>query len=145
MAGAKNFFTPEQRALIVEAIRQAERATTGEIRIHLEERCPGEVLDRAAFLFETLGMNQTAACNGVLLYIAVKDRRFAIIGDVGINAVVGEYFWEDVKHLLTEHFKRGNYFEGVIKAIERTGNKLKKHFPYQAQDSNELSDTISFS
>lgn len=144
MPGARNFFTPEQKQQIVEAIREAEHATSGEIRVHLEEHCKGDVLDRAAYLFETLGMHQTAARNGVLIYLAVKDRKFAIIGDAGINAVVEEHFWEDVKHLMAEHFKRGEFVAGLTKAIGRTGNKLKKHFPFQANDVNELSDEISF-
>lgn len=145
MPGARNFFTPEQKRQIVEAIQKAEHATSGEIRVHLEEYCPGDVLDRAAYLFETLGMSQTAARNGVLIYLAVKDRKFAIVGDAGINAVVEEHYWEDVKHMLAEHFKRGEYISGLTKAIERTGSKLKKHFPFQANDVNELSDEISFS
>jgi uncharacterized membrane protein len=145
MPGARNFFTPEQKRQIVEAIQKAEHATSGEIRVHLEEYCSGDVLDRAAYLFETLGMSQTAARNGVLIYLAVKDRKFAIVGDAGINAVVEQHYWEDVKHMLAEHFKRGEYISGLTKAIERTGNKLKKHFPFQANDVNELSDEISFS
>ncbi|MCE1200793.1 MAG: TPM domain-containing protein [Bacteroidia bacterium] len=145
MPGARNFFTPEQKRQIVEAIQKAEHATSGEIRVHLEEYCSGDVLDRAAYLFETLGMSQTAARNGVLIYLAVKDRKFAIVGDAGINAVVEEHYWEDVKHMLAEHFKRGEYISGLTKAIERTGNKLKKHFPFQVNDVNELSDEISFS
>lgn len=144
MPGARNFFTPDQKMQIVEAIQKAEHATSGEIHVHLEEHCSGDVLDRAAYLFETLGMSQTAARNGVLIYLAVKDRKFAIVGDAGINAVVEEHYWEDVKHMLAEHFKRGEYISGLTKAIERTGNELKKHFPFQANDVNELSDEISF-
>jgi len=145
MPGAKNFFSTEQKQQIVAAIQKAEHATSGEIRVHLEESCHGEVLDRAAFLFESLGINQTAARNGVLIYIAVKDRKFAIIGDAGINAVVEEHYWDDVRHLMAEHFKRGEFMDGLVKAIERTGNKLRKHFPFKANDVNELSDEISFS
>ncbi|MBK9292693.1 MAG: TPM domain-containing protein [Bacteroidetes bacterium] len=144
MPGARNFFSPEQKEQIVDAIRQAELSTSGEIRVHLEERCEGEVLDRAAYLFEKLGMMQTAERNGVLIYIAVKDRKFAVIGDAGINAVVEPNYWEDVRHMMAEHFKRGKYVAGLIKAIGRIGAKLKKHFPYQDDDTNELSDEISF-
>ncbi|HMM11998.1 MAG TPA: TPM domain-containing protein [Bacteroidales bacterium] len=144
MPGARNFFTPDQKKAIVDAIKAAELNTSGEIRIHLEETCKGDVLDRAAYLFETLGMSKTEARNGVLIYMAVKDRKFAIIGDSGINAVVEEHYWEDVKHMMAEYFKRGEYLAGLVKAIERTGNKLKKYFPFKADDVNELSDEISF-
>jgi len=144
MPDAKNFFTAEEKELIMKAIRAAEKASSGEIRVHIENFCRGNALVRAAFLFEKLEIHKTDHRNGVLIYLAINDRKFAVIGDGGINAVVEEHFWEDVKLLLSEHFKRGDFAVGLSKAIERTGVKLKKHFPYQTEDVNELSDDISF-
>lgn len=144
MPDAKNFFTTADKEHITEAIREAEKATSGEIRVHLENNCPEDVLDRAAYLFDQLRINQTELRNGVLFYLAVKDRKFAIIGDVGINALVEEHFWEDIKFLMGEHFKLGEFVTGLQKGIQKAGTKLKKHFPVNTDDVNELSDEISF-
>ena len=141
---AKDFFTKEQREDIRQAILNAELDTSGEIRVHIETSCKGEVLDRAAFLFDKMGMHKTAKRNGVLFYLAVKHRRFAVLGDKGINSVVPEDFWDDVKHLLLNHFREEKFTEGLIEGISLVGNKLKDHFPYQTDDVNELSDDISF-
>ena len=141
---AKDFFTKEQREDIRQAILNAELDTSGEIRVHIETSCKGEVLDRAAFLFDKMGMHKTAKRNGVLFYLAVKHRRFAVLGDKGINSVVPEDFWDDVKHLLLNHFREEKFTEGLIEGISLVGNKLKDHFPYQTDDMNELSDNISF-
>lgn len=144
MPDAKNFFTPADKERIVQAIREAEDTTSGEIRVHLENYCRGDVLDRAAFLFNELRINETEQHNGVLIYVAVKDKKFAIIGDAGINAVVEEHFWEDVKLLMSEHFKLGEFVAGLQKGIGKAGEKLKKHFPVMRNDVNELNDEISF-
>jgi uncharacterized membrane protein len=144
MPDAKNFFTVAEKELILKAIKDGEKASSGEIRVHIENFCRENVLDRAAFIFDKLEIHKTAQRNGVLFYLAINDRKFAVIGDGGINAVVEEHFWEDVKQLLSEHFKRGEFAVGLSKGIERTGIKLKKHFPYQTEDVNELSDDISF-
>lgn len=144
MPNAKNFFSIEDKNAIRKAIEDAELNTSGEIRVHIENHCKGEVLDRAAFLFKELKMIQTEERNGVLFYLAVKDRKFAVIGDIGINAVVEENFWEDVKELMKVHFKRSEFADGIAAAIKRAGMKLKKHFPYQKDDVNELSDDISY-
>lgn len=144
MPDAKNFFSLTDKEHIVAAIREAEKATSGEIRVHLENYCREDVLDRAAFLFDQLKINQTELRNGVLFYVAVKDRKFAIIGDAGINAVVEEHFWEDIKLLMGEHFKLGEFVIGLQKGIQKAGTKLKKHFPVNQEDVNELSDEISF-
>lgn len=141
---AKDFFTKEQREDIRQAVLNAELDTSGEIRVHIETSCKGEVLDRAAFLFDKMGMHKTAKRNGVLFYLAVKHRRFAVLGDKGINSVVPEDFWDDVKHLLLNHFREEKFTEGLIEGISLVGNKLKDHFPYQTDDVNELSDDISF-
>ncbi len=141
---AKDFFTKEQREDIRQAILNAELDTSGEIRVHIETTCKGDVLDRAAYIFDKMGMQKTGKRNGVLFYLAVKNRRFAVIGDTGINAVVEEDFWDNLKTLLLNHFRENNFTDGLIKGIDMVGDKLKKHFPYQTGDVNELTDEISF-
>lgn len=141
---AKDFFTKEQRDGIRQAILNAELDTSGEIRVHIESTCRGDVLDRAAFVFNKMGMQKTQLRNGVLFYLAVKNRRFAVIGDSGINAVVPEEFWDDLKNMLLNHFRENNFTEGLIEGITKVGDRLKIHFPYKVGDVNELSDDISF-
>lgn len=141
---AKSFFTKEEKQSIEDAIRDAELNTSGEIRVHIENKCKGEVLDRAAYLFDKLGMKKTALRDGVLFYLAVNSRKFAIIGDQGINAVVPEDFWEKIKEMMAAHFKNGEFTTGLSKGIIQAGKILKKHFPHQSDDINELSDEISF-
>lgn len=137
-------FTKEQQKRIVEAIKQAEHNTSGEIRVHIEKSCKKDVLDRAADVFAMLKMHKTKLRNGVLFYLSIEDRKFAILGDGGINAKVPENFWESVKETVFEQFKAGNQTEGLVKGILMAGEKLKAHFPYQKDDVNELSDEISF-
>jgi len=137
-------FTKEQQKMIVEAIKQAEHNTSGEIRVHIEKKCKIDVLDRAANVFAMLKMHKTELRNGVLFYLSVEDRKFAILGDVGINIKVPEDFWDSVKNTVLEQFKQDNQTEGLIKGILMAGEKLKVHFPYQKDDVNELSDEISF-
>lgn len=144
MPNAKNFFTEDQKKSIKQAITAAELNTSGEIRVHLENHCSEDVLDRAAFLFDKLEMKKTDMRNAVLFYVAVKDKKFAVIGDSGINSLVEENFWEDVKTILLEQFKIGQFTEGLVAGISKAGEKLKKHFPYQTDDTNELSNEISF-
>lgn len=145
MPNARQFFSTEEKQAIKDAIAAAELDTSGEIRVHLEDHCKGEVLDRAAYLFEQLGMKKTIARNGVLFYLAVKDRKFAVIGDAGINAVVEENFWDSIKEQMTALFKQSAFTQGLVQGIEAAGTKLKTHFPYQDDDRNELTDEISFS
>ncbi|MFV0365254.1 MAG: TPM domain-containing protein [Mangrovibacterium sp.] len=139
-----DFFTVTEKALIVSAIKQAELNTSGEIRLHMESKCKGEVLDSAAYWFEKLEMHQTEARNGVLFYLAIDDCKFAIIGDAGINAKVEDDFWDSVKELVLKQFKQGNFAEGLAQGIAQAGEKLKMYFPYQTDDENELPDEISF-
>jgi len=141
---AKVFFTKEQREDIRQAVLNAELDTSGEIRVHIETSCKGDVLDRAAFIFDKMGMQKTEKRNGVLFYLAAKNRRFAVVGDKGINAVVSEDFWDDLKNLLLNYFREERFTEGLIEGISMVGTKLKEHFPYQTDDVNELSDNISF-
>jgi len=141
---AKNFFTAEQQDDILQAIRDAELNTSGEIRVHIENKCVGDVLDCAAFIFKKLGMHNTAQRNGVLIYLSIQNRTFAIIGDSGINAVVPENFWESTKLKMINLFREGKFAEGLVEGITQAGMQLKKHFPHQSDDINELSDDISF-
>ncbi len=144
MPQAKTFFTAEQQQELIHAIRNAELETSGEIRLHLEESCGDDVLDRAADVFRKLEMHKTELRNGVLIYLAVKDRQFAIIGDVGINEKVPENFWDEIKDDMVLHFKQGNYIRGLLNAIETSGIQLKHYFPRSTGDINEMSDEISF-
>ena len=137
-------FTSEQKARIKEAIKNAEKNTSGEIRVHIDIKCKADVLDRAAYIFEQLNMHKTKLRNGVLFYLATEDHKFAILGDAGINSLVPDHFWDDIKDLMTEHFREGRFTEGLESGIKMTGEQLKNHFPYQLDDENELDDEISF-
>ncbi len=141
---ARKFFTTEQQHEIVEAIRQAEANTSGEIRVHIENHCRGDIMDRSAMVFNILKMNETAERNGVLIYLAIKDKKFSIIGDEGINKMVEHDFWNDIKDMMAGHFRSGNFTEGIIQGVLRVGEKLKTFFPHKSDDINELSDDISF-
>ena len=141
---ASSFFTKEQQAHILASVREAERATSGEIRVHIETSCAGDVLDRAAWIFKKLGMHKTVERNGVLFYLAVNDKKFAIIGDAGINVNVPAGFWDGISELLTKNFKESRFTEGLSEGIMLAGKQLKTHFPYSKDDVNELSDEISF-
>ena len=144
LRSVNNFFSNEQEDDIKQAILNAELDTSGEIRVHLELECTGDVMDRAATLFEKLEMHNTELRNGVLFYLAVKNRKFAIIGDVGINSVVPENFWDRIKFKMLEYFRKDEFTEGLIEGIGNTGLQLKEHFPHKADDINELPDEISY-
>ena len=142
---ASKLFSSEQKAEIVAAIKAAETQTSGEIQVHIESTCKGAVLDRAAKVFETLKMYQTKDRNGVLIYLAVEDHKFAILGDAGINSVVPADFWGSTKDLMASHFRQGKFTEGLIEGIHHAGDQLKTHFPYDhLDDQNELSNEVSF-
>ncbi len=141
---ASSFFTKEQQDQIRAAIKEAEETTSGEIRVHIETSLAGNVLDRAAWIFKRIGMHKTAERNGVLFYLAVTNRKFAVIGDEGINSRVPDGFWDEVKELLEEHFSEGKFTEGLVKGILLAGLQLKEHFPHRKDDINELPDDISF-
>jgi len=126
------------------SVKEAEKATSGEIRVHIETNCPEDVLDRAAWIFNRLHMEKTAERSGVLFYLAVRDRKFAIIGDAGINAKVPHGFWDEVKENMQKLFREGKFTEGLSQGIVLAGAQLKAHFPHKKEDVNELSDEISF-
>lgn len=140
----ENFFTKEEKKQIADAIGEAERNTSGEIRLHAEGHCKIEVLDRAAYVFEKLHMHETKERNGVLFYLAVHDRKFAILGDAGINRVVPGDFWDQIKETMLGYFKEGKFADGITRGILMAGEQLKAHFLYLKEDVNELSDEISF-
>lgn len=141
---ASSFFTKEQNAHIRDAISEAEKSTSGEIRVHIESTLKEDVLDRAAWIFRKIGMDKTADRNGVLFYLAINDRKFAVIGDLGINAKVPPDFWNSVKELLERHFKEEKFTEGLAKGILMAGLQLKEFFPYNKNDVDELPNDISF-
>ena len=141
---AVNFFSSEEKELIKAAIKEAELDTSGEIRVHLDNHCKEDVLDRAAWWFGKLEMQKTEKRNGVLFYLAVKDNKFAILGDAGVNAVTPDDFWDSIKQLMAGHFSEGDFSGGLKEGILKAGKALKEHFPYQKGDLNELSDEISF-
>ncbi|MGD9899721.1 MAG: TPM domain-containing protein [Calditrichaceae bacterium] len=139
----KNFFTKDQKEKIIQAIKEAENETSGEIRIHLESGCKGDALERTVKIFQKLKMHETQLRNGTLIYLAVKDKKFAIYGDEGINEIVPENFWKDVKDEMRAHFSKGQFAEGIVAGTLKVGEKLKEYFPYEDDDVNELPDDIS--
>lgn len=134
----------QEEQQVVQAIKAAEKNTSGEIRVHMENSCKGQVLNRAAQVFKTLKMHETELRNGVLFYLAVKDRQFAILGDAGINHKVPDNFWDEIKENMQSAFKEGNFAKGLSEGIAAAGEQLSTHFPYQKDDVNELSDDISY-
>lgn len=141
---AQNFFTDDQKDEIKQAIMNAELETSGEIRVHIENKCKGDVLERAAYVFKRLEIDKTELHNGVLFYLAIQNRKFAVIGDKGINEVVPEDFWNGLKEKMLNSFREEKFSDGLVEAITRVGEYLKQHFPYQSDDVNELTDEISF-
>lgn len=141
---ATNFFSKEEKAQIQKAVKEAELNTSGEIRVHIDNHCKEDVMDRAAWWFAKLEMQKTELRNGVLFYLAVKDHKFAILGDAGINATTPDDFWDQIKTEMLELFKEGHFAGGLEKGILMAGEALKTEFPYQEGDVNELSDEISF-
>ncbi len=141
---AIEFFSDNEKDTIKQAIMNAELDTSGEIRVHIENQCPGDVMERAAYIFNKLDMHKTEKRNGVLFYLAVNHRKFAIIGDKGINAVVPEKYWDRINADMLEKFAAGDFCNGLTDAITDTGMQLKAHFPFQSDDVNELSDDLSF-
>jgi uncharacterized membrane protein len=141
----KMFFTEEEQTRIVSAIKEAEKNTSGEIKVHIASTTGWEdVLIQASQVFDKLELDKTKQRNGVLIYIAKDDRQFAIWADKGINKVVPEGYWESTIDLMRSYMKAGQHAEAVIKGINMVGVKLKKYFPYQENDTNELPDEITY-
>jgi len=137
-------FNDEEQQRIRKAIESAEQNTSGQLRVCIEKTCSEEVLDRAANYFHQLDMHKTKLRNGVLIYVATVDRKFAIIGDAGINKVVPNDFWDKTKEEMLAQFKYGNLVEGIVTGLRIAGESLKKFFPHQSDGSNEISDDVAF-
>ncbi len=140
----KKFFNEQEEQLILKAIRDAENKTSGEIRVHVTPNIQKTVLDDAALWFNKLNMHETSNSNGVLIFLAYEDKEFAIIGDSGINNKVPTDFWENIKSQMQIDFKESLFCEGIIRAIEKTGEQLKSFFPITSNDKNELNDNVSY-
>lgn len=137
-------FTEQQQKQVQDAIAQAELNTSGEIRVHIDKRCKEEPMKMAIAVFEKLGMHKTEQRNAVLFYLAMDDKKLAILGDKGINEAVPSNFWDEIRDLMVSHFKKGEFTEGLSKGIVMAGEQLKSAFPYQSDDTNELSNEITF-
>ncbi|MDO6675334.1 TPM domain-containing protein [Tenacibaculum sp. 1B UA] len=143
MSKVEDFLTAKEEEEIVQAIREAERNTSGEIRVHIERTTEGSHYDRALEVFQMLKMFNTQQRNGVLLYIAVDDHIFVIYGDEGINNVVPDNFWETTKEAIQNQFKQGDFKQGIIDGVLKAGKELQAHFPWTTDDEDELSNEIS--
>lgn len=144
MTEVKRFLSREDEKEIVDAIRKAEKTTSGEIRVHIERHTDKDPFDHAVEIFHQLKMDNTKLQNGVLIYLAIDDRNFVILGDKGINDVVPENFWETTKDMMLSHFKKGNFKQGLIDGILLAGKQLQQHFPWDSHsDIDELPNEIS--
>ena len=143
MSKTEDFLSKAEEQEIVHAIVEAEKNTSGEIRVHIEEHTEKSPLERAQEVFFELKMDETQDRNGVLFYVCVSDKKFAILGDKGINEAVESDFWDCTKDTVIANFKEGNFKKGLVEGILRAGERLKKNFPYQSDDTNELSNEIS--
>ena len=146
MALVDQLLGTDDQKRIVAAIGAAEQRTSGEIKVHVEAKCPGgDAMARAQALFARLGLTKTRERNGVIVYVATADKKFALFGDQGIHEEVGSQFWSDAAQRMTDSFKKGAFGDGIVGAIESIGARLAAKFPHRADDQNELSDEISTS
>ena len=143
MSKVEEFLTSEEELEIVQAIRQAERNTSGEIRVHIEKSTDISHYNRALEVFHSLKMFNTKQQNAVLIYVAVEDHKFVIYGDKGIDKVVSENFWETTKNVMQQQFKMKQFKQGIVDGVLKAGEELKVHFPWQINDEDELSNKIS--
>ncbi|MEE9350468.1 MAG: TPM domain-containing protein [Flavobacteriaceae bacterium] len=143
MSKVEEFLTQTQEQQIVKAIRTAELHSSGEIRVHIENCTPKETLVRAEEVFHYLKMDETENKNGVLFYLAVQDKKFAVIGDKNIDAKVPNGFWESTKELVLKEFKTAHFASGLVKGILNVGKELKQYYPINENDTNELINTVS--
>lgn len=143
MSKAEAFISPDEEQEIIAAIKVAEKNTSGEIRVHIEASTEKNHDERALEVFYLLEMNKTKDENAVLIYVAVKDKKFVIYGDKGINKVVPEGFWTTTKDIMQNHFKQGDFKQGIVDGILKAGEELQEHFPWQIDDEDELSNEIS--
>ena len=134
-----------QEAQLIEAIRQIESQCSAELRIHLESECQGDAFAQAVEIFAELGMEKTRYQNGILIYVAYKTRKYALLADAGIHQKVKGDYWEKLGHKMAEFFKANQFLEGLLWVLEQAGQVLIKHFPLRAGEDNpnELDDSIS--
>ena len=138
------FFSPEDEEKIIQAIKAAELNTSGEIRVHLHKKIYRGLMRDAKRAFKSMGMHKTEARNGVLIFIVPSAKKFAILGDEGIDDKVPANFWESTKDKMQGHFRNGDFVSGLCEGITEIGQQLKTFFPYQQDDINELPDEISY-
>lgn len=143
MSRVEKFLSPEEEQEIVQAILNAEKNTSGEIRVHIESHTRVDHFNRAKEVFHILKMDNTKDENGVLIYVAVNDKKFVIFGDKGIDHVAPNNFWDTTRDIIQNQFKKGNYKKGIIDGILSTGKELEAHFPWNHGDINELSNEVS--
>ena len=143
MSKVEAFLSPQEEEEIVDAILKAEKNPSGEIRVHIEASAKLDHFSRAQQVFHFLKMDNTKDENGVLLYVAVEDKKFVIYGDKGIDKAVPKGFWDTTKETISSHFKEGNFKQGIIDGVLKAGKELETHFPWHHNDTNELSDAIS--
>ncbi len=143
MSKSEYFLSKQEEEDVINAIKIAEQNTSGEIRVHIEKSSKKDAFERAKEVFHILEMDNTKLQNGVLIYVSLKNRTFAICGDKGINAVVSPDFWDSTKNIIQLHFKQGLFKQGLIEGILIAGEQLQKYFPWQEEDKNELTDDIS--
>ena len=140
----KKLLSPIEEQRLMKAIKDAELMTSGEIRIHIEAICKGDPLDACKKKFEQLQMHQTKDRNGILFYLALKSKSFAVWGDEGIHQKVNDEFWTSITDCALTHFKNGDFLVGMETVVKLCGEKLKHYFPIQSDDKNELSNDISY-
>ncbi|OGW78873.1 MAG: hypothetical protein A2Z83_03490 [Omnitrophica bacterium GWA2_52_8] len=138
----KSFLSKDEKAVVAEAIRQAEAQTSGEICIYLERKARGNLMPAARKTFEKLGMSRTQKRNGVLIYLSLKTHEFAILGDTGIYKAAGEGFWKSTAAKMQAEFGAGNFAGGLVAGILEAGEKLAHYFPRDPSDRNELPDRV---
>ncbi|WP_243472695.1 TPM domain-containing protein [Winogradskyella sp. MH6] len=139
----EDFLTQQEEQEIIEAIRIAELETSGEIRVHIEQKCNMDIYEHALEVFHYLKMDNTKEQNGVLIYVAVDNKAFVIYGDKGINDIVGSDFWNSTRDKIASQFKNSNFKQGLINGIKEAGKVLAQHFPWEHGDQNELDNSIS--
>ncbi|WP_430424057.1 TPM domain-containing protein [Maribacter litoralis] len=143
MSKVEEFLTASEEQDIVNAILEAEKNTSGEIRVHIEAHTDKDHYERAKEVFHLLKMDNTKQENGVLIYVAVNDKKFVICGDKGIDNVVPKDFWQSTRNSIQTYFEKGAFKDGLVAGVLKAGEELRSHFPWQSDDTNELSNEIS--
>jgi uncharacterized membrane protein len=139
----RKFVSEVELDAVARAIAEVEAVSSAEVRVHLDHRCPGEAMAQAVGVFERLGMHRTALRHGVLIYVAIADRKLAVIGDQGIHARVGDEYWRGLVATITGEFRQGHPGDGLVTAVRDLRDVLATHFPRRPDDQNELSDEVS--